>query len=211
MPDANNTVSDTIYDRVVGFLLPLFAVVALIAAVWRMFAPEAKTLDRLDSTTLLYLGVAGALLLLRDVKTLAFGDYKVEFERVKQIAQAAQTQAENAQAKAETAQSVALGVGKDESALLNSAQAAVPENVAADVPNDPWKGKFGGSNEANDRRLTAQVARLAGSAGLFSIKLKVCSVAPEQKPLGGVVQFFCTRLLRTTDRLSRSARTVRRN
>ena len=197
MPDANNTIPDSNYDRVIGFLLPLFAVAAFAAAVWRMFAFEAKTLDRLDSTTLLYLGVAGALLLLRDVKTLAFGDYKVEFERVRQIAQAAQTQAETAQVKAETAQvkaetaqSVALGVGKDEPALLNFAKTAAPENVEADVPGDPWKGKFGGSNEADDRRLSAQVVRIAGSDDLFSIKLKVVSVLPEQKPLAGVVQFF---------------------
>ena len=182
----------TAYDRITDFLLPVFAVVALAAAVWRMLAPEAKTLEGLDSTTLLYLGVAGALLLLRDVKTLAFGDYKVEFERVKEIAQTAQAKAENAQTKAENAQTVALGVGKDENPSSPAAKSAALETVAGAVlaNADPWKGKFGGANEANRRRLSAQVTRVAGSNNLFSIKLKVYSLAPEQAPLGGVVQFF---------------------
>ena len=55
------------------------ALVALLGALLRMFATGPNPLpDRLDQTTLLYLCVAGVLLLLRRIKTFAFGQLKFE-------------------------------------------------------------------------------------------------------------------------------------
>ncbi len=182
MRDDETSNQDSAYDYITSIILPLLAVAAFVAAIWRMFAVDEKTLSRLDSTTLLYLGVAGALLLLRDVKTLAFGDYKVEFDRVRKIAKEAENKAENAQ-------SVALGVGRRDGVETR-------ENIAAnvitpgDAVGDPWKGRFGGESENNNRRLEAQVSRIAGSFDLFSIKLAVFSTLPRQAPLRGAVQFF---------------------
>jgi hypothetical protein len=59
--------------------LVALAVLAVLGAVLRVFAPGAPSLpERLDQTTLLYLGVAGVLLLLRQVKTFSLGQLKLE-------------------------------------------------------------------------------------------------------------------------------------
>ncbi len=64
------------------FLLAL-ATLAGFGAVLRIW--DAHLLGALDRTTLLYLGVAGALLLLRQLKSLSFGGYKLEMlERVRE-------------------------------------------------------------------------------------------------------------------------------
>ena len=55
------------------------AVLTVLGAVLRVFAPGKLSLpERLDQTTLLYLGVAGMLLLLRQVKTFSLGQLKLE-------------------------------------------------------------------------------------------------------------------------------------
>ncbi len=172
---------DETYETIVRLILTLLAVITFIAAIWRMFA-STETLVRLDSTTLLYLGVAGALLLLRDVKSLAFGDYKVEFDRVRKIAEKAENTAKNAQ-------SLALGVGKTE--LVEQTKPLVDEAIdSGNIPKDPLKNRFNGQSEANHRRLQAKVSRINGSSDLFSIELQVYSTLPDRDPLRGVVQFF---------------------
>src|SRR5688572_14455324 len=144
-----------------------------------MLALDSDVLQRLDGTTLLYLGVAGALLLLREVKTLAFGDYKVEFERVREIAEQAKTTAENAQA-------AALGDGREPS--VSGADEVRAKALDANA-SDPWKGRFGSSSENGSRRLEADVARIAGAADYFRIILRVRWMDAGD-PLRGNVQFF---------------------
>jgi len=176
-----NSNQDNTYDTVVRLLLVLLAIVALGAAIWRLFA-SAEMFNRLDSTLLLYLGVAGALLLLRDVKSLAFGDYKVEFERVRKIAKEAENKAENAQ-------SIAMGIGKEN--ITGKTEAFAADTIEPNnTPGDPWKNRFGGKSQFNNRQLQAQVSRIAGSSDLFSIQLRIFSTLPDQDPLRGVVQFF---------------------
>ncbi len=59
--------------------LVALAALAALGALLRMFAPGTPFIqERLDQTTLLYLGVAGALLLLRQVKTFSLGQLKLE-------------------------------------------------------------------------------------------------------------------------------------
>lgn len=176
-----NSNQNNTYDRVVRLLLMLLAIVALGAAIWRLFAP-AEMLNRLDSTLLLYLGVAGALLLLRDVKSLAFGDYRVEFDRVRKIAKEAENKAENAQ-------SIALGIGRENTTGETEALAA-DSIQPGNNPGDPWKNQFGGESEVNHRQLQARVSKIAGSSDLYSIELRVFSTLPEHDPLRGAVQFF---------------------
>lgn len=73
-------------------LVGLSALAAL-GALLRMFAPGPSALpDRLDQTTLLYLGVAGGLLLLRQVKTFSLGQLK--FEMLEKLREQQQKQAE---------------------------------------------------------------------------------------------------------------------
>jgi hypothetical protein len=155
-------------------LLVVFSLCALVGAVLRLLGGEG-ILKRVDGTTLTYLGVAAALLLLRDVKSLAFGDYKVEFERAIGLAREAKNAAENAQA-------VALGPGRQTTAS-RSREIEAPDN------DDPWKGKFGGKPCSNDRCLEAVVEQIGGNDDLYEIDLQVRSTNPD-KPLSGVVQFF---------------------
>lgn len=183
-----NDSSSNAFNFITRLLLPTLSVVALVAAIWRMFAPNQETLNRLDERTILYLGVAGVLLLLRDVKSLAFGDYKVEFDRIRGIAADAQNKAENAQ-------SVALGTGKiDETApmLPASTTGVTPGQTLSPghIPGDPWKGVFGDKSAVNNRLITAEVSTVPGSKDLFSIGLKISSTRPKDDPLTGFVQFF---------------------
>jgi hypothetical protein len=95
--------------------------------------------------------------------------------------------AERAQAAAENAQTAALGVGKQQ---LSADSAMRAESPPGRPPDDPWKGKFGGSNRDNARLLDAEVQAIDGSPDLFSVCLKVSSTDPAASPLRGAVQFF---------------------
>ena len=171
------------YDLASRSLLLILALVAGAGAVWRMLEQNKEARERFDGTTLLYLGVAGALVLLREVKSLAFGDYKLEFERVRELAEDAKTTAENAQ-------TTALGVGKRSDKGAAKVTLAREEISPSSNPDNPWKEQFGGRDESNDRKLEASVTRIAGSSDLFSVHLRVRSTSPRQQPLSGEVQFF---------------------
>jgi hypothetical protein len=64
--------------------LVVLAAVAALGAVLRVWSPGNPSVsERLDQTTLLYLGVAGGLLLLRQVKAFSLGQLKLEmFEKL---------------------------------------------------------------------------------------------------------------------------------
>jgi hypothetical protein len=70
-PDQSET-TDTV-ELVTRWGLVVLAALAALGALVRIFTP-----DRLDQTTLLYLAVAGGLLLLRQVKTFSLGELKLE-------------------------------------------------------------------------------------------------------------------------------------
>lgn len=177
MPAQNKT---PLLEQATRVVLLLLALVTAAAAIWRMYDDRVST--RVDQTTLLYLGVAGAIVLLREVKSLAFKDYKVEFQRIEGIAQDAKTTAQNVQANA-----IGIGTGKKAESKPEIASESIPRGT---TPNDPWKGQFGGKPIANRRKLEAEVSRIAGTSDLFSIRLCVSSTNPTRDPLRGVVQFF---------------------
>lgn len=65
--------------------LVLLAGIAAVGALLRMFISDTSVATRLDQTTLLYLAVAGVLLLLRQVKTFSMGQLKFELiERLRE-------------------------------------------------------------------------------------------------------------------------------
>ena len=170
-----------------SWVQPVLAILALlvcVGAVARML--DGDVAERIDETTLLYFGVAGALLLLRDVKSLAFGDYKVEFDR--KI-----VELEN---KVENAQAVAIGKGGQARSveavdagvegLQKTAEFKPPLGPVAD---DPWNGVFGGQRISGTRELDAEVTPV-GTPGLFRVRLQVRSKNQIRDPLRGAVQFF---------------------
>lgn len=166
-------------DRVTRRLAVAIAVMTAGAGLLRIFAPN-DWLDGLDSTTLSYFGIAAAVLFLRDIRSLAFGDYKVEFERTQQLAAEAKATAENAQA-------TALGAGTG--LRRASGGRATAEPLPGTVRDDPWKGVFGGTAVSNDRRIDASIERLSADGELFTVRLQVASTNPSV-PLRDAVQFF---------------------
>jgi hypothetical protein len=186
-------------ERATRVVLLLLALVTAAAAIWRMY--DGSVAERVDETTLLYLGVAGAIVLLREVKSLAFKDYKVEFQRIENIAQDAKTTAQNAQSNA-------IGVGSGKNAESRPDEVIASESIApGPTTNDPWKGPFGGKETANRRKLEADVLKIPGTSDLFSIYLCVSSTNSTLDPLRGAVQFF----LHPTFKNDRPIVTVGRN
>jgi len=165
-------------DGITKWLVVGMALLTAGAGVLRVWNPYGVK-DRLDRETLIYFGVAGLLLVLRDVRSFALGDYKVEFERTRQLAADAKATAENAQATAVS------GTGKPSAAAARQAQEPRP---GAD-PDDPWKGVFGGASTMNERTLEASVEPLGVDGQLFAVKLQVSSTNPA-RPLRDAVQFF---------------------
>lgn len=166
----------------VQLLLMVFAVLACVGAILRIVNADLSA--RIDETTLMYLGVAGALLLLRDVKSLAFGDYRVEFER----------KIDELETKVENAQALAIGSGSskritESPALADAGDAGRFAPSRGPVDDDPWKGVFGGRRTNGTRELDADVTPI-GVPGLFRVRLRVRSTSPDRDPLRGVVQFF---------------------
>lgn len=173
---------ETQFDRIIPWILLALSMFAFIGAVLRVTASQDSILQRLDTTTLSYLAVAGALLLLRSVKSLAIGDWKVEFDRIKEIAAEARDIARIA----------------EDTATYQSAPASAPSDASlhvADIkpgphPDDPWKGAFGSSHENDTRRLRANVAPLGPDREWFKVDLVVEAKSPRREPLKGTVQFF---------------------
>jgi hypothetical protein len=181
-------VKDGRRDALIQTLLMLFALLACFGGVWRMF--DSRVQDRLDDKTLLYFGVAGALLLLRDVKSFAFGSYRIEFDR----------KLEELETKVENAQAAAVGRGgiarplqfstakvSDRSGSTTGARTPFSPTPGA-VEDDPWKGVFG-SRTSGARALEGEVWRI-GIPGFFRVQLRVRSTNPGRDPLRGSVQFF---------------------
>ncbi len=167
----------------IQILLAILSVLICAGAVVRVWYGEGSILERVDETTLLYLAVAGGILLLREAKAFSFGDYKVEFETIRNIAEEARQTAEIAEDTAK----YSTPTSRYENSVL---EAVAHEIVSGEYDNDPWKGQFGLSAESNQRRLSATVVPLSGSSEWFSVELKVESLSPRHSPLQGAVRFF---------------------
>lgn len=79
MDKPKSTESTDAVEVVTRWELVALSVLAALGALLRVIAPGTQSLpERLDQTTLLYLGIAGVLLLLRQVKTFSVGQLKLE-------------------------------------------------------------------------------------------------------------------------------------
>lgn len=149
--------------------------------------------EALSSTTLEYFAAAAAFLLLQKVKTLSFGETKIDFrqveEKVDQALEVAKTAMDAASADPvkeqieNRAEIDPIPVSRN---TLKSVGRLIQEGKYVD---DPWKGQFGGKSESNGRRLSAQVRAIVDSEDYFLVRLTVESVDLET-PLTGLVQFF---------------------
>lgn len=118
--------------------------------------------------------------------SLAFGDFKVEFEKLRRAVDAAEATADNAVVTAENAQANVLTGGTAAGRVTASTE---QQPIPGTAHDDPWKGVFGGRPESHGRRLEADVAQLSASSSLFTVRLRLVST-DKKRPLTGVVQFF---------------------
>lgn len=169
--------------------------------------------DALNDDTLKFFAVAGGLLLLRKVKSISFGDTKVEMQDLKDEVANLSGKADEALEEAKTATSMAQHTSVPASpANLATAMAAplaaahfmtAPSSAPPPAPSspwdrepgakrrdDPWYGAFGGKAEDRNRRLRAEVSPVRGEEDWFRLRLWVESVDPEKHPLNGRVRFF---------------------
>lgn len=145
----------------------VLAALTTLAGISRIFLGE--TIDeRIGTTTLTYFGVAGALLMLKKIKSLSFGETKVEMRDVEE-------KADQAIELAKTAESMARTMPQAPRAHDGQFQglAEKTEIQPGKFPDDPWKGQFGGKAQANGRRLFAEVKALTHVDDLFLVYLAV--------------------------------------
>lgn len=154
--------------------------VTAMAGAFRVFGGE-DVAKRIDNTTLTYFAVAGALLLLRNVKSLSFGDYKAEFQQL-------EARTEEAVQLARTAENMARVMAPARGTEARDVK-SLTEVLPGDHENDPWKGQFGGLAESNGRKLSASVNAMSDDEEWFLVHLRVEST-DKSRPLKGVVQFF---------------------
>jgi len=178
-----NAPTPPILNALLQVLPVLFAGLVVVGGIWRMFGlPGAGTIDE---TTLLYFAVAGALLYLRDLKSLKFGNNSIEFDR----------RFEELEIKVEDAQAAAVGRGgatpPDPGAGRGGVGRGLDEEDAGagrGVVPDPLKGLYGGQRVSGPREIDAEVTPI--SSALFRVRLQVRSTNPRRDPLRGAVQFF---------------------
>lgn len=157
----------------------VLGVLVAIAAVARVFGwVDAASLNE---TTLWYVCVAAALLVFPDVRSIAFGDFKLELEK----------RVSSMESKLQDTQAAAIGSGKVPSRANSGIQETNDGEVrsAGRLSGDPWKGKFGGNCTSDGRELSARVIE-SGVPEWYRVVLTVKSTAPLLNPLRGTVQFF---------------------
>jgi hypothetical protein len=161
--------------------LLIISSLACLGAILRVSIPDEGIQKRLDEKTLLYLGAAGVLLLLKDVKNIAFGDYKVEFfeKKIEEAKIAATVAIDEIKYNLE---------GRVEKTSEDAFE--IPEISPGNYKDDPWKGQFGDKAENVHCRLTAKVIPASNSSEWFYINLRVESTNPQFYPLKGYVKFY---------------------
>jgi hypothetical protein len=170
------------HDVVSSWFLIILALVTCAAGIFRVVDPKDAAKKSVDATALLFFAASGGLLLLRDVKAMSIGEYKVEFDR----------RYDELQTKVENAQSLALGSGGSppaDGAAATASALATASYQPGGVPDDPWKGVFGGRSLNGTRELSADISPM-NENGHCKVQLRVCSTQPARHPLQGSVQFF---------------------
>lgn len=158
-PPETKSDSPTLLDHCVSWGLIALAGCATLGAVLRVvFVDHFKGVDQ---TSLLYLGVGGALLLFREIKTLSFGDYKIELNQLKKKTENTEVVARDAKAEADKAlmltKSLEAGTTSANQILTELRLASEKAQAAAQQANDAAKRandalSFGVFDQAGSRR-----------------------------------------------------------
>ena len=190
-------------DRIAAGLAILTALAGLLRIA--LVRPLAEALNEVP---LKYFAVAGGLLLLRKVKSLSFGDTKVEMQELKQAVETLKDDVTELGEETKTNASVAQHLGSPSSSRLPEVATEIDaqrlhgvagsateggnpwDRSPGNAKNDPWKGVFGKTAERRHRRLRAEVAESRSSPGWYRVRVWVASANPNKYPLAGRVRFF---------------------
>lgn len=151
-------------------------------------SPIQRDARGVDEVVLMFFVTSGGLLLLRNVQSMSFGNYKIEFSR----------QLQDLQTKVENAQSLAMPVQRPSQPVQHPVTDPTKDRIGAsvvfspqpgDYADDPWRGVFGGSSSNSNRLLTATVSR-SDANGMYRVQMQVKSLDQQADPLRGSVQFF---------------------
>jgi hypothetical protein len=159
--------------RCVGMCGGLAVAAGVLRAVIGLFS--VNRLEGLDATTLTYFAVGGALFLAPRLKTLAFGDYKVELDHLRSAIAETQAVAGEATEEAKTATSMARALAQptEPAAVMAEGLADAWERAPGAIADDPWKGVFGEQRERDGVRLLAKVDAVSDQPGWFRVHLWV--------------------------------------
>jgi hypothetical protein len=180
----NTTDSEDISKTVESWIIYGLALLAVVGAiVTGLYQKDTEVSD----LPLKYLVLAALLVILRNIKSFAYGDFKAEFSELK-------VEANNVRNVIDAALTVAeLAEGIIKTNTANPSHSAITEEEIkpGSVEDDPWKSCFGESRESNGRVLSAQVTPREDREGWFILRLKVSSLPKVEKlPDGQRVQFF---------------------
>lgn len=138
--------------------------------------------ERFDEKTAMFLAIAVAALVIHQVtKFKAFG---IEFEKKVNQLEAAFSDLEKDVGPGSKSAVVPIATTPLGAVTITGRDARTVD------PNDPNKGQFGGSSEANRRKLTASIERDAGPrSSRCRVNIKIVSTDPAQ-PLTGKVKLY---------------------
>ena len=165
--------------RTIRIGLLVIAAFAILGAVLHSFEPS------IDQTTAIFLGIA--IITLLGPQITKFKGFGFEIER----------EVQKLRADIKDVEKAFVGLEKDVGPGSKTAVAPMPNDADLRLrnsdlpfdPEDPNKGRFGGSPESNGRRLTASIKPVAGpKSSRCDVTIRVASTDP-QKPLTGRVKF----------------------
>lgn len=160
-------------------LLTVLGGLAAVGGVVKFFGTSAD-----EKVALYYLLTGGALLVLREVKTLSFGDWKLELQaRVAAIKDELQRESPVNTMGPRTRPRTASGA-------ISARSVDVEMEPAADAAHDdPHKGQFGNISRSNGLVLEAELKPVGDDSGFVDVQLVVRSENEPHSTLTGAVDF----------------------
>jgi|GEM_PF-6309349 len=157
------------------------AALCILAAIGHSVWPS-----RLDDKTAMFLGLAAAVLIIREISKIEFPGVKIE-----RVRQELKKEVQQVDKKVEMIESGGLLPGRAEPAQRVLQRSVAHHTEQKDQwDTDPNKGKFGGLAEVDGRKLTATIKPAAGpSSSACKVRLSVKST-DGSRPLKGSVTFF---------------------
>lgn len=186
MPDSDNPRFTPAWTQ---HCLGVFGALAAAGGVVKYFTPNQD-----EKIALYYLLAGGALLVLRDVKTLSFGDWKIELqERLDKIRDELQSDSAMNMMQPRGASVAGSPAHRARAEFANdraSTEEARPGAESSDENKDPNKRRFGEESERDGLVLEASMKPVGNDSDFVDVKVVVRSLDPSRTRLTGSVDFY---------------------